>query len=376
MPPSSAPNLAPESLPELLRIMDVATALRREREVAAAHLDLDAVKASLRQRLRATADAMGDAVSDAEIEAAIERYFATQHEFKEPPPGLQTLLAHAYVRRRGIAWIAAGVLAFLFGLWAVFVWPNGPLSPESRQARHEREVARLRAEQQARDEAAAMRAAAEAKAAEERSAARAKAEAEKAAAAKAQAEKALADAWRDAQRDHAAIVALAKEPEATTQADGLRREAEAAHGLADGKGTQAAATKLAELRATLEEECELRIVSRPGERSGIDAYYEDVGGKRVSGYYVIVEAVTGNGTVLRRSVRDAEDGRVRSVRKWGEQVPKAVYDRIAADKRADGVVDENVFARKRRGFLSDEVTLLNEGKTAPLTRGRQITTKL
>ena len=363
MSQSSAPTIAPDSLPELLRIMDVATALRREREVAAAHLDLDTVKVSLRQRLRATADAMGDAVSDAEIEVAIDRYFATQHEFQEPPPGLQTALAHLYVRRRGLAWVTAGAFALLLGMWALFVWPSGPLSAASRQARHEREVARLRAERQAREEARAMHEAAETKAA-----------AERAAAAEAQAARALADAWRNAQRDHAAIQALAQEAEARTQADGLRREAEAAHGLTDPKGTQAAATKLGALRATLEEEFELRVVQSP--KSAVDAYYDDAKGTRVSGYYLLVEAVTADGTVLPRSIRDAEDGRVRTVRKWGEQVPASVYERINADKLQDGVVDENVFARKRRGFLRDEVTLLNETRSAPLTRGRQITTEL
>lgn len=376
MSQSSAPTIAPDSLPELLRIMDVATALRREREVAAAHLDLDAVKVSLRQRLRTTADAMGDAVSDAEIEVAIDRYFATQHEFQEPPPGLQTALAHLYVRRRGLAWVTAGVFTLLLGMWALFVWPSGPLSAASRQARHEREVARLRAESQAREEARVMRETAEAKAAEERAAADAKAAAERAAAAEAQAAKALADAWRNARRDHAAIQALAKEAEARTQADGLRREAEAAHGLADLAGTQTAAKGLADLRGALEVEFELRIVNREGERSAIDAYYTDAKGTRVSGYYLLVEAVTADGKVLPRSIRDAEDGRVRTVRKWGEQVPASVYERIKADKLQDGVVDENVFARKRRGFVRDEVTLLNETRSAPLTRGRQITTKL
>lgn len=374
MSQSSAPTIAPDSLPELLRIMDVATALRREREVAAAHLDLEAVKVSLRQRLRATADAMGDAVSDAEIEVAIDRYFATQHEFQEPPPGVQTALAHLYVRRRGLAWVTAGVFALLLGMWALFVWPSGPLSAASRQARHEREVGRLRAEREAREEASAMRAAAEAKAAEQRAAAEANAAAERAAAERAQAARTLADAWRNAQRDHAAIQALAQEAEARTQADGLRREAEAAHGLTDPKGTQAAATKLEALLATLEEEFELRVVQSP--KSAVDAYYTDAKGTRVSGYYLLVEAVTADGTVLPRSIRDAEDGRVRTVRKWGEQVPASVYERIKADKLEDGVVDEHVFARKRRGFLRDDVTLLNETRSAPLDRGRQITTKL
>lgn len=365
MSQSSAPTIAPDSLPELLRIMDVATALRREREVAAAHLDLDAVKASLRQRLRATADAMGDAVSDAEIEVAIDRYFATQHEFKEPPPGLQTTLAHLYVRRRGLAWASAAVFAVLLGMWALFVWPSGPLSSASRQARAEREIQRLRSEREAAEQAAAARRAAEAKAA-----------AERAAAAEAKAAEALALAWRNAQRDHTAILALAQEPDARTQADGLHRETEAAHTQADLAGTRAGAAKLAELRSALEVEFELRIVSREGQRSGIDAYYTDASGTRVSGYYVIVEAVTKDGSVLTRSVRDAEDGRVRQVRKWGEQVPKAVYDRIANDKRADGVVDENVFGRKRRGYLAEDVILQDATRSAPLTRGRQITTKL
>jgi hypothetical protein len=93
----------------------------------------------------------------------------------------------------------------------------------------------------------------------------------------------------------------------------------------------------------------LRIVDRPGIRSGQDRLYTDANGARVSGYYLIVEAVTPTGRVLTMPIRNEEDGRSYMVNMWGERVPKVVYDRVKADKTTDGRVDDNVFAVKPSG---------------------------
>ena len=75
------------SMHDMLRILDVASTLRREREQAEAQLDLDTAKARLRERLLATAQAAGEPVTAAEVDTAIAEYFRRQHEFRDPPRG-------------------------------------------------------------------------------------------------------------------------------------------------------------------------------------------------------------------------------------------------------------------------------------------------
>ena len=122
----------------------------------------------------------------------------------------------------------------------------------------------------------------------------------------------------------------------------------------------------------LNETYEVRIVSGPNEKSGIDRYFEDEQGKRVSGYYVIVEARDAAGQPITRTIRNAETGKFEPVQRWGERVPKEVFDRIKADKRADAVLDETLFAVKQRGFQQDEIKLVgSDGQ--PLSSLGQIT---
>jgi hypothetical protein len=314
----------PQTLHEMLRILDVASSLRRERERAAAELDHTEARVGLRERLRAAAAAAGDPVTDAEIDAAIAHYDAGRHRFVAPPRGWRLLLAHLWVRRLQVALVLAVVVVGL-GLGRALWWgPDAPWSGPRRAA--------------ARAEAVAER----------------------------------------LERAVAAAEAVATTEDARAAVQGLRAEADAlaARDPAEPAAVGALVERAEQLRQELEEEFELRIVSRPGERSGIDAYYEDESGRRVSGHYLIVEAVAPDGRLLDRPIRDAEQGDTRLVRRWAEQVPQAVYERIARDKQADGIVDEAVFAQKRRGALGLAVLLPGEDGSTPLRRGRQITRNL
>ncbi|MFT7641387.1 MAG: hypothetical protein ACI9G1_003135 [Pirellulaceae bacterium] len=86
------------SLTDVMRIMDVATTLRREREVAQKELDLPQAKANLRERLLETARLTGENVTEAEVDAAIALYFDNVHSYSDPAWGLQVMLAHLYIR--------------------------------------------------------------------------------------------------------------------------------------------------------------------------------------------------------------------------------------------------------------------------------------
>lgn len=312
----------PQSIHELLRIMDVATALRRSRELAEKELAIDETKAQLRQRLAAAAQESGDPVTAAEIDAAIDQYYASLHRYDEPKRGAKVLIAHAWVRRRAIAIVSALVLGAMLSVWWLFLREAAPWSGPMR------EQGRLSA---------------------------------------------VADPLAQTLERARAI---ASDDAARTAIDALARETATALAARDERGLAVLGAQARELFASLEASFELHVISRQGERSGIDAYYEDQHGKRVSGYYLIVEARTPDGRILERTIRDAELQRDVRTRKWGEQVDKAVYDRVAADKQADGIVDDSLFARKPRGALEEQTAMVGvDGKT-PLQRGRRITKDL
>lgn len=301
--------------------MDVASALRREREVAVRELAIDETRARLRQRLRAAADESGDPVTDAEIEVAIDHYFESQFEFAAPRRGWRVLVAHAWVRRRAITASLLVVATLSLGIWRLFLSESAPLSGAARQAR------------------------------------------------------AVASAWETVPGVLTRARTLAADDPARAEVESLAGELEAVHARGNIAGIQSGAARLASLLARLADEYVVRVVSRPGERSGMDAYYEDAHGSRISGYYLIVEQI-GQSRPRQRAVFDAELQAERRVRKWGEQVPKAVYDRIAADKQADGIVDDAIFARKERGHLDEVIVMTGPDGSTPLPRGRQITKDL
>lgn len=316
--------------------MDVASTLRREREAAAAQLDLGQTKALLRRKLRETAEVTGEKVTDAEIEVAIDHYYRTLHRYEDPEPSWKTRLAHLYIRRVPIG-IALAVLAAIgIFYWWLFFAASGPFSEEGR--------ARRAAEQEAEAQAAARRSAASER-------------------------EQVGRLVEQFEAEYRKVMAIAEEPAARAAAEQDKQRFDAVDAWT-ADALRISVDKMRERFVKLSGSYSIRVVSRPGELSGTDARVERTG--QLSGYYLIVEAVTPAGEIIGQSIRDAETRQLRRVRKWGEQVPKAVFDRVAADKRADGIVDDDLFAVKREGWISLQVVMVGaDGQ--PLERGRQIT---
>jgi hypothetical protein len=104
-------------LAEMLRIMDVARVLRQEREIAREQFNREEAKTLLKQRLKASSEVTGSTATDEEIDAAIESYFNNLHTYRDPPWGLQVLLAHLYVRR-----VLAAVILVMLAVLGAGVW--------------------------------------------------------------------------------------------------------------------------------------------------------------------------------------------------------------------------------------------------------------
>lgn len=120
-PEEQAPDLRavkPEqlSLPELIRIMDVASELRKGQEVVEEQLNLDQIKVRLRERLLEAAKVSGERVTAEQIDAAIEDYYDKLNSFEEPEWSWSVFLAHLYVHRLTIVKWAVAIGAVV-GLW-------------------------------------------------------------------------------------------------------------------------------------------------------------------------------------------------------------------------------------------------------------------
>ncbi|MDH3583856.1 MAG: DUF6384 family protein [Phycisphaerae bacterium] len=316
-PANISSNPADLSLAEMMRVMDVATTLRRERTTAFRELDRDQTKAQLRQRLLAAAEVTGEAVTEREVDAAIDLYFQNLHTYRPPGRSVSVVLAHLYVMRRRI--VGYGLLAVVLAallLWFV-VSARGCFSSEIR---NERRVERISAEVIAH---------------------------------------------------HGAIRAIVREPETSAEADQWKQEAQAAQARGDTDAMATPLKRLGDLRSRLEQAYRVQVVGGPG-RSGTERLITDEAGERISGYYLIVEARQADGTVFKRRIRNAETGREQLVASWGERVPKDVFERLLRDKQEDGLLDERAFSVKRRGYR-EETIQIKDDDGQPIERRGQIT---
>jgi hypothetical protein len=126
------------------------------------------------------------------------------------------------------------------------------------------------------------------------------------------------------------IVQEAAEADVKARAEQLAAAGKAA--LQAGKLAAAEQTisELQALRAQLEQTYELRIVSRPDERSGV--WRVPQRNPQARNFYIIVEAVTPDGTVLELPVTNEEDGQTSMVKKWGRRVDEQLFRQIAGDQ--------------------------------------------
>ena len=159
---------------------------------------------------------------------------------------------------------------------------------------------------------------------------------------------------------HQAVAELAKDPEATARANTLLAQGQNA--LRDNRTdvAQQVVGQLRELQEELDREYEIRIVSRPGELSGVFRIPD--ANLNARNYYIVVEAVTTEGSTLQRQIVNEEDGKTYQVSKWAVRVDVDTFEKIAADKKDDGIIQNNVFAVKSRGQLSPQYRFPTTGR--------------
>ncbi len=100
--------------------MDVAREMRDRRETAEEMFRREDLRGQLREKIMRTARLAGDKVSEAEVDAAIGQYFETLHTYRDPEPGIRSMIAHAWVWRGRIMMAAAAFATIAGSFWFLF----------------------------------------------------------------------------------------------------------------------------------------------------------------------------------------------------------------------------------------------------------------
>lgn len=297
---SASPSPEGPILDELMLAMDVVDTLRHQESVAIRELAQEGRDEALKERLRRIYESQGLAVSDRILDEGIAALKESRFTYEPTPPGFSRTLAGLWIRRGTIGKILATVL-ILAVAWAG--WSSWQHS------------AQLRTEEAARIE--------------------------------------LSETL-PAQIDAAGQAALAeaRTDDALDRIEQLQSDATAALSRSDAEGARAAFAALQRLRDELVRTYQLRIVSRPGEDTGVYRIPDVNTGAR--NYYLIVEAVGSDGKLLSFPIRSEEDGTMKSVSKWGVRVPERTYEAVRNDKLDDGILQDDVLAEKTRGSLEPE----------------------
>jgi len=156
------------------------------------------------------------------------------------------------------------------------------------------------------------------------------------------------------------LLAESREDRVRGQAEKLYADAVAALNRGDLQEARKRSADLQELYGRVVQEYELRITSRPGSPSGIWRDLQNNPGVR--NYYIIVEAVTAQGERLALPITSEEDGTTRIVSQWGLRVDDAAFEKIRRDKLDDGIIQQNRFGVKERGYLTPRYLMPTTGK--------------
>ncbi len=154
-------------------------------------------------------------------------------------------------------------------------------------------------------------------------------------------------------------LAIAKTSALKAKVDALYNDGIAAVNGGDAAGAKQAVGDIKTLNADMNNQYQLRIVSRPGENSGVFRVHD--GNTNVRNYYLIVEGIGANGKPQMVTIESEEDRVTKRTNIWGVRVPKDVFYRVAADKKDDQIIQNAIIGNKKRGFLKPDYNIKTLG---------------
>jgi hypothetical protein len=295
-------------LDDLMLAMDVVDTLRHRADLVARELNEAGREDALLEKLRDIYRQQGIAVPDHILKDGVKALKEQRFVYSPPGQGIRRTLATLYVRRSVHGKRVLAIVVALIAGWGV--WQFAVVQP-GRQAE---EAARVELVQTLPTKLSAT---------------------------------------------FGEIMALSSDQDARARAQALRGDAERALQRGDRETAARSIGELASLREVLAQEYVLTIVSRPGAETGV--WRRPPRNPLGRNHYLIVEAVAPDGRKLTLPIRNEESGETESVTMFGVRVPQEMFDRIARDKRDDGIVQFNRFGVKRRGQMTADYLMPFEG---------------
>jgi hypothetical protein len=158
---------------------------------------------------------------------------------------------------------------------------------------------------------------------------------------------------------YAELTEMARSDEARLAAQKVYDTGAAALDSDDSAAAKQALEKLDELEALLAQAYVVRIVNRPGEPSGVWRV-PDLN-QQARNYYVLVEAIGPNGEQVSVPVYNEETGSTETVETWGIRVDEPAFEAVRRDKQDDGIIQNDRFGEKSRGYLDPVYDMPNSG---------------
>jgi hypothetical protein len=277
-------------LDEVMLAMDVVDTLRHRERMVERALSADERDAELADRLKDIYSGQGIEVSDAIVEQGVRDLREDRFAYKPPPPSFGRSLARLYVSRRRWGPVAGfGIVIFATLAIGYQAFVRGP------------------------------------------------------------ALEAIDALPGELEQTYSAVVDITSVPEALNDADVLLSDGRGALELGDHATARGAIAGLDALLATLQQQYRIRVLSEPGELSGIWRIPD--ANRNAQNYYLIVEAIDADGDRLVLPILNEETGRTSGVRRWGQRVSKARFDATVEDKQDDGIIQNGVIGEKQRGML-------------------------
>ncbi|RUM41979.1 MAG: hypothetical protein DSY70_00235 [Desulfobulbus sp.] len=279
-------NSDKQPLDEVMLAMDVVDTLRHQGKLVEQELDSDLRDERLKEKLRKIYRTQGIEVPDHVLEEGVQALREDRFSYKPPPKGVATWFATVYINRgRWGKWLLR-LLAAFFLVWGMYYFMvAGPRSAMPDKIKSSYQAT-----------------------------------------------------WHSAQSERAKNVI-----------NRINAEAETAVEKGDQKAMEKALDLFARIKSVLDQQYSLRVVVRPGERSGVWRVPDVNSSAR--NYYIIVEPVGPGGEILEVPVTSEETGKEEMVSKWGVRVDRRVFERIGADKKDDGIIQDNILGEKKKGYL-------------------------
>ncbi len=297
-----------QSFDDVMLAMDVVDTLRHRERVLDKELSVEEREEKLVERLRVIYKNQGIDVPDRILRDGVKALEEKRFVYEPPKGGLNVSLAKFYIGRD--RWLKPVALVFGLAALGTGVYHVGVTAPEAARER----AAEVRLTQTLPAELSTAR------------------------------DTALAQANTD---------------EARAAIETVYQEAAFAVQSGDGAAGERAVERLGDMASLLSRELTIRVVSRPGEMSGVFRLNDD--NPDVRNHYLIVEAIDSAGEPFAVTVTSEEDQETRKVKQWGLRVPEAVFNRVAADKQDDAIIQEAEVGEKPQGALAPQYTIETSG---------------